>query len=192
EPDLVVDDSLYLAAHDTSNPAESMDWKVQSGLTRSAKLLAKENRVAYLATTQASKGSKSEKSDDKSVIKEVKNLDAMAFSDGYAQNCDLAIRAVYRDKYILLGFPGFREGQLGILPIRAEPCTDFSEIAKGDLAKYELNEKVANAIYEEDTRLDPTAPAGPDRSPDADETEIPADLTATDDLRPRKRAAKKR
>ena len=192
EPDLVVDDSMYLAAHDNSNPSESMDWKVQSGIARSAKLLAKSNKIAYLATTQASKSSKNDKKDQKAVIKEVTNLDSLAFSDGFAQNCDLAIRSVFRENYILLGFPGYREGRLGILPIKAEPCVDFGEIDKGDLADYELDEKVASAIYENDTRVDQHVPAGPDRSPDEDEKEIPADLHEADSMTPRKRAVRRK
>lgn len=196
QPDIVLDDSIYLAATDLSKKsgagADGMDWKTQAVVTQRAKLMAKANNVIYMATTQANRGQnnvagggrakkgKEEEEEDrrerekaKAIVADLKDLQTLAFADAYAQNCDLAIRTVLIEDHgmILLGFPGFREGKLGLLPIHGVPCSNFREMDRNDLSSKGIHEELLSAIYEQDNRTSIQTPstingAHPDRDPE--------------------------
>lgn len=187
QPDIVLDDSIYLAAEEmdmggggkAGGKTDGMDWKAQAALIRSAKQLAQTCGIAYLATTQAGRASRAatpkrtkgesedqymmRREEEKAIalLDELTDAEKMAFSDAYAQNCDLAIRTVLLEEQnmILLGFPAYREGKLGLLPIHALPCVNFGEITSGDLYQKNLSSHYLNAMYVRDNAAS-TLPAG--------------------------------
>lgn len=187
EPDIVLDDSVYLAAGEGT---DSMDWRVQASVIQSAKVKAKDNKVVYLATTQASRPSRStgggkkkkneteeqekeRKQNEKieGVLDDLTDLNNLAFADAYAQNCDLAIRTVLLPEYktILLGFPGARENELGIVPINAIPCSNFKEISKSEGFQRQLHPMLMDELFKEDLHIDlkkPVFRANPDKDPE--------------------------
>ena len=174
-PDLVVDDGFYLASSGMDSRGGPMDWRVITSLTQRAKSIASLNKIVYLATTQANRAAAK---DDN-----IKALHVFSYADSFAQDCDLALRVMKveenkrlgRPGYLLIGLPGYREGTMDAIAIHAVPCTDFSEIRATEMAEYGIDEELVQATTTYDDAHF-TTPAGPDRSCDIVETEIPAQL----------------
>lgn len=177
EPDLVFDDGLYLAANNIKG-ADPTDWRIMTALTQGCKSFAGRNKIVYLATTQANRATtKKDKSE------QLTDLDGFSYADSYAQDCSLALRVMKQKEdrvrklpsYLLIGLPGYREGEMDAFAIHGQPCSNFTEFTPEDYERFGIDDGFIRHAVKEDTLLT-DIPAGPTVSCDRYETEIPTSL----------------
>jgi replicative DNA helicase len=202
EPDLVLDDGIYLAAGSMNNTKDPMDWRTLVDITQSAKRMAAEFKIPYLATTQAKRGNtpKKKKGEDLSASEILEDMNTFSYSDSFAQDCSLAIRAVKipRDisngnpQHLFLGLPAYREGSLSSFAVHGQPCVNFNEFNAEDYRKFRIDKKVAAEALRRDNELG-DVPAGPTTSCDSFETQIPANIQSVKDFHiPKKNPRRRR
>lgn len=121
-PTLVVIDSVY-RIFDSNSKKRDMDWKNVGNISRDSKDMAMSEDVIVLATHQLNREAE----------EKVGGLQNLALTDAFAQDCDLAMRAItakrrHGDKTALVVLGGRETASEGVI-INNIPCSDYSEIA---------------------------------------------------------------
>jgi len=193
-PRLVVDDSIYRAAREVEagKNTGTMDWTTIMALLQSAKSLASDNQLTYLATTQAKpdsslkksmfKKEKKKKEDDTDPVLDLANrtMGNMAFASVWEMECDLAMEVIHRKPegnrpaYIGVAVPGVREGGSIAFCVNAVPCTDFTEIPPARLLELGIDSETIKDAFERDRVMADGPPVYDpvETSVDMQETEI--------------------
>lgn len=122
-PDLAFVDAVYLMRNDRSG-IRSVKWSEQSAISQDLKDTAQDYNIPILATLQANRGSEQNKGESAS---------NMAFSDSYAQDCDLAAEIIKKriDKQhneLALAITASRETNIAGFAIHGDPCDNFGQL----------------------------------------------------------------
>jgi hypothetical protein len=124
EPDMVVVDAVYLMRNDRSG-IRSVKWSDQAAISQDLKEVAQDYKRPVIATLQANRPSE---------IKKGESAANMAFSDSYAQDCDLGIEIIKKridDTHNELALViTAREANLAGFAIHGDPCTNFGILEK--------------------------------------------------------------
>ena len=144
KPDLIFVDAVYLMRNDRAN-TRSVKWSDQAAISQDLKDLAQDYKRPVLVTLQANRLSEDRK--DRTAAN-------MAFSDSYAQDCDLAMEVIKKridDQHNELGIAltASREANIAGFGIHGNPGNDFSMLTRPITDKYGLPIKENGEILTE-------------------------------------------
>ena len=149
KPDLIFVDAVYLMRSSRGDSGKrSVKWSDQAVLSQDLKDLAQSKKRPLIATLQANRGSESDEKKGKSTAN-------MAYSDSYAQDCDVALEILKKriDKehnQLALCVTAAREMNIAGFAIHGDPATDFSIMRRQVLDKHKHPIKVDGEILMED------------------------------------------
>jgi hypothetical protein len=131
EPDLVFVDAVYLMRNDRSG-IRSVKWSDQAAISQDLKEIAQDFNIPLVATLQANRGSETHKGESTA---------NMAYSDAYAQDCDLAAEIIKKridpqHNHLALGITASREANLAGFAIHGDPCENFGQLYMPVTDKY--------------------------------------------------------
>jgi len=122
KPGLVFVDAVYLMRNDREGGKRSMKWNDQGAISQDLKDLAQDINRPLIATLQANRESEDRKG---------KTSANMAFSDSYAQDCDLSIELIKKrinaeQNLIAAAITASREANIAGFVINGNPGSDFN------------------------------------------------------------------
>lgn len=183
QPDLAFVDAVYLMRNDRSG-VRSVKWSEQSAISQDLKDTAQDYNIPILATLQANRKSEDDKGGSAA---------NMAFSDSYAQDCDLAAEILKKriDKFhneLALAITASRETNIAGLAIHGDPCENFGQLYKPLTDKYGVpitidgKEQIEPVVFEDTADVLKMFKKGPeDETPRSRQDRGPNNKPATKD-----------
>jgi len=125
EPDIVLADAVYLMRNDRKG-VRSVKWDDQAAISQDLKEVAQDFNIPVVVTNQANRISEGKKGESAS---------NMAFSDAYAQDCDLGIEILKKridreHNELALAITASREVNMAGFAIHGNPGNDFSVLKR--------------------------------------------------------------
>ena len=127
KPDLIFVDAMYLMRNDRSSK-RSIKWSEQSAISQDLKEIAQDFKRPVIGTLQANRGAEQEE-------KRGGTTSNLAYSDSYAQDCDLAVEVIkkYIDKehnQLALAITASREVNMVGFAINGNPGNDLGMLMR--------------------------------------------------------------